>query len=764
MSPTLRERQAPAPEEPTDAREGGDGPIAVWKALPPPVKAGLQVLAAFLVLYGGVELSFGRGSTGRLLGVPYYNGVPFGIILNGLVIGTLYALVAFGLILIYRANRLISFVQAGLGAVPGLLGLLLITRRGVPYPIAVLVMLLGAILTGFLVEFLIMRRFTKSPRLIATVATIGIAQILTLVEIFLPGWVGGSKFVESSFPTPFQGLKVEIEGVIFNGDYLAIVVVASAIMIGLGLFFRYTSIGIAVRASAENAERAALLGIPVRNVSTIVWIIAAICSAAAVFLRAPVVGLPAGGSISPLLLLYGLTAAIVAKMDSLPRALLAGMAIGVIDQSAVFGTSKTDLGAALMLPLILVALLTQKSLVGRAMDTGVSSFRALREFRPIPIELRNLPEVRRARVAGMVVIAAAVLLAPVVLGDIRANLLSLIVIYAMIAVSLVILSGWAGQISLGQFAFAGVGAAVGGGLAANHGIDFFVCLLAAGVAGAVIAVLIGLPALRVQGLFLAVVTLAFAATVQNIVLAPKYFGWLLPDPSKPVARPILYGTLDVRSDTAFYYVCLAMLVLAYLSARSLRTSRSGRVFIALRDNVRAGQSYGLNSSKSRLVAFGVSGFIAAVAGALLSFQQGAVDQGAFPLSQSIEVFIFTVVGGLTSLPGAILGAVYYTGLQSLGPALGFETLAALGTGVGVLLLLLLLPGGLAEGCFKLRDNALRKVAARRGIRVASLVADELEAPVTVPQDDDALRRAEEHIEHAEGRSDESTDAARSVKA
>ena len=756
MSPALRECEAAAPEQPAGARSGGTGPAELWKTLPSPVKAALQVLVAFLLLYGGVELSFGRGSTGSLLGVRYFNGVPFGIILNGLVIGTLYALVAFGLILIYRANRLISFVQAGLGAVPGLLGLLLITRRGVPYPIAVLVMLLGAVAIGFLVEFLIMRRFTKSPRLIATVATIGVAQILTLLEIFLPGWVGGSAFVESSFPTPFQGIKVEIEGVIFNGDYLAIVVVASAIMIGLGLFFRYTSIGIAVRASAENAERAALLGIPVRNVSTIVWIIAAICSAAAVFLRAPVVGLPAGGSISPLLLLYGLAAAIVARMDSLPRALLAGMAIGVIDQSAVFGTSKTDLGAALMLPLILVALLSQRSLVSRAMDTGVSSFRALREFRPIPVELRDLPEVRRARTAGLFAVAAVALLAPVVLGEVRANLLSLIVIYAMIAVSLVILSGWAGQISLGQFAFAGVGAAVGGGLSANYGVDFFACLIAAGVGGAVVAVLIGLPALRVQGLFLAVVTLAFAATVQNVVLSPQYFGWLLPDPSTPVGRPVLYGTVDVRSDTAFYYVCLAMLVLAYLSARSLRSSRSGRVFIALRDNVRAAQSYGLSSSRSRLVAFGVSGFIAAVAGALLSFQQGAVDQGAFPLSQSIEVFIFTVVGGLTSLPGAILGAVYYTSLQSLGPALGFETLAALGTGVGVLLLLLLLPGGLAEGCFRLRDGALRKVAARRGIRVASLVADQWQPDVTVAPDDEVLRRAEGHAEEG---SDDTMDTA-----
>jgi branched-chain amino acid transport system permease protein len=288
---------------------------------------------------------------------------------------------------------------------------------------------------------------------------------------------------------------------------------------------------------------------------------------------------------------------------------------------------------------------------------------------------------------------------------------------------------------------------VAGGLAANHGMDFFVSLLAAGAVGAIVAILIGLPALRVQGMFLAVVTLAFAAAVQNFVLKPQYFSWLLPHESSRVERPLLYKRIDVQGDVAFYYVCLAVLVLAYLSCRSLRASRSGRSFIAVRDNVRAAQSYGLNAAGSRLAAFAVSGFIAAVAGALLAYQQGSVDRDAFSILASIDVFVFTVIGGLTSLPGALLGALYYEGLKYFGPTtFHLRNLDVLATGVGVLVLLLMLPGGLAEGAYRLRDAFLRDLARRRGILVPSLVADRRVDVMPEPAETGILAHADDLVE------------------
>jgi branched-chain amino acid transport system permease protein len=695
------------------------GPGGLYPALRTP----LRVAAAAAALVAADELLFGRGRVAHLGVVPLPMGIPLGILANGMVIGTLYALVALGLILVYRADRLISFAQVGLGAVPAVLALLLVTDRHVSYWIAAVVMLVGAALMGFLVEVAVMRRFRRSPRLVATVATIGLAQVLAVLEIAMPALVSGRTLAPPEFPTPFRHLRFELGGVIFDGNYIAILVVAVALMAGLAGFLRLTRYGIAVRASAENADRAALLGIPVRRLSTLVWVVAAVCSAIAVFMRAPVTGLSPGASVSPTVLLYGLAAAVVAGMESLPLALLAGMGIGVIDQSAFFGTSKPDLSAALMLPIILGALLLRRGTVSRAFETGVSSFRTLREFRPIPLELRGLPEVRWGRIGMRAGVAALLLGLPLAVGSVRANFASLVVIFAIVGISVVILSGWAGQVSLGQFAFCGIGAAVAGGLAVNHHQDFFVTLLAAGLAGAAAAVLIGLPALRVQGLFLAVVTLAFAVTVQDVVLDRQYTWWLLPGLDTPVGRPFLYGALDVRGDVAFYYVCLGALALAWLCARSLRASHSGRSFIAVRDNLPAAQAVGTSATRARLAAFAISGFIAAVAGALLAYQQQAVDRPTFGVLTSLEVFVFVVVGGLTSLPGALLGALYYEGLRYVGPAIGLGDLQVLASGVGVLLLLLVAPGGLASALYGVRDRLLRQVARRRGLMVPSLVAD-----------------------------------------
>ncbi|MCW2570850.1 MAG: hypothetical protein JWO88_908 [Frankiales bacterium] len=690
--------------------------------LPAPVRSAGVAVGAAAALWLAMQAAFGRGKSGSLLGLPWWDAIPLGVFLNGAVIGTLYALIAFGVILVHRASRVLNFAQAALGAVPGVLALLLV-YRGVPYVVGVGVAIVGSIIMGFVVEAVVLRPFRHQARLVFTVATIGVAQGLVLLESYLPKWVAGRDVAPTSFPTPFQRTRVEVGGVILSGDYLAIVVVAGLLMVGLAAFFRFTDTGIAVRASAENSDRALLLGIPVARVGTLVWILAALCSGLAVFLRGPVVGIAIGTNLSPVLLLYGLTAAIVARMESLPVALGAGMAIGVLEQGSFFSTSRPDLSAGLVLPVLLVALLRRRKALARAADTGVSSFRALREYRPVPLELRELPRVRAARIGSRLVVAALALAGPFLFGTDRAGAATLVIIYAIVGVSLVVLSGWAGQISLGQFAFAGVGAGIAGGLATHYGTDFFVTLAAAVVAGALLAVCIGIPALRVPGLFLAAVTLALAATVQNIFLNPQYVGSLVPSGDDIIRRPILWSRWDVSSDVRFYYVCLAGLVLCYLSARSLRTSRSGRVFIGVRDNVRSAQSYGVRPAASKLASFAVSGAMAALAGALMAYQQGAVDRTTFPLSLSLDAFVFTVLGGLSSLPGAVSGAVVYECLRFFNPFEGFFT-AAIAS--GVLTLLTVAPGGFAEVGYRLRDRWLRRVANQAGILVPSLVADRRE--------------------------------------
>jgi ABC-type branched-subunit amino acid transport system ATPase component/ABC-type branched-subunit amino acid transport system permease subunit len=691
------------------------------------------VLAAGAILLGA-ELTLGWGSTTALAwGVPFPNGVPFGNLVEGAVYGLLYSLPAFGLILVYRAQRVINFAQAALGGSGAVLGLLLITQTHTPYVVGLLAALAFSAVLGGVTERFVLTPFASRSRLILTVATIGIGQILIVGEIALPSLFGGSVLGASRLPTPFDSLHFSIGQVVLNGNYVAIVVVTGFVVGALSLFFRLTRTGLAVRASAENADRARLLGIPVSRMATLVWVLAALLSAASAFLRVPVVGQVAGADIDPSLLLFPLAAAVVARFDNLSVALVAGMGLGVLDRAAYYATGNPNLPVALVLPVLLVALLKRGS-ASRAHDTGVSSFQAAAETRPVPMALRRLPEVvwgvRAGRLAGLALAVAA----PFAVSEGRLGFLTLIVLTAMIALSLTVLTGWAGQVSLGQFGIAGIGAAVAGGLAARHHTDFFVTLLAAVVVGAVVALLIGIPALRLPGLFLAVVTLSLAAVVERVVLDRRYFGWLLPGDGEAITRPVLFGRFDVTSDRSFYFVCLIALVLCMMSARRVRATRSGRVFVSQRDNVRAAQALGVVATRAKLAAFAMSGALAALAGALYSYQVGALSPTTFALQRSIDVFVFAIVGGIASPYGAVLGAVFYQSLRYFGTSIfGFLSYVGLGSIVpiadqaalagGVLIVLAFFPGGLAAGGIAVRDRLLSQVLRRRGLGTVAAVAD-----------------------------------------
>jgi branched-chain amino acid transport system permease protein len=432
-----------------------------------------------------------------------------------------------------------------------------------------------------------------------------------------------------------------------------------------------------------------------------------------VFFTVPLTGLPLSGFVGPRLLLLGLAIAVIGRMESLPVAFVAGLLIGIVDQSIVFTTHTARLTDPAIFVVVVLALLAQRGRFSRAMDVGASSWQVVKEVRPIPAELRRLPEVRRGQAAVAVVLAALVLGAPFLLGPSQAPAATIMVIYAIIGISLVVLTGWAGQISLGQYAIAGVGSVAAAGLAANHHTDFFVTIAVGALAGGLVAVVIGIPALRIQGLFLATTTLAFAFAVAG-VFNRTYFGWMFPKPGRFVNRPVLwkaldleesssYGPIKLSANVKYYYVCLAFLVVAVYLARSVRKHRSGRVLIGVRDNGRAAQSLGINLARTRLAAF--------------------VADNAFPPERSIALFILTVIGGIGSIPGALLGAVFIEGVPLLPVVRDIKQVQLLTSGLGVLLVLFFLPGGLAEGTYRIRDALLRRVARRRNIHVPSLIAD-----------------------------------------
>ncbi len=652
---------------------------------------------------------------------------PLGVLVQGLVLGGLTALIAFGIALVHRAEGIVNFAQGDLGGLPASLAVLLILVTGVPYGLAVGTGLVAAVLLGAFVHFVVIRRFARAPRLILTVATIFLAQVLAAGEVVLPRAFNVTG-VPQSFPSPFD-FSFSIGRVVFSGNEVVAMAAIPLLLAALAGFLRYTALGMAVRASAENAERAALLGVPVERVRATVWILATVLSTLAIFLRAGVVGLPIGRVLGPTILLRALAGAVVGRMERLPVILAASLGLGMLESAVIWDTGRALLVPPVLFVVLLVALLVQRrdrQTLGRAAGLWRSSWPAVRAIRPVPRALARLPEVRLARLAVLAVPAGVAAALPLVLPESRLNLLARVAILAIVGVSLVVLTGWGGQVSLGQMAFVGIGAAVAGAATANLGWDLTLALLAAGAVGAAAATVIGLPALRIPGLLFAVTTLALAMATSSWFLNTEFMGWL---PTGRIERPDLFGRVAIRSETAYYYVALAGLGLALVAARNLRRARTGRVLIGTRDNEAAAAAFGVNVTRAKLTAFAASGFLAAFAGGLYVHHQQSLGITPYQPEESLRVFAMVVIGGLGSLPGALVGAAYVQGLDSFRaefPRALQPFVALLGTGLGGLVVLTVLPGGLGGLIYAGRDRALRWAARRRGIGLgpAAIVAEE----------------------------------------
>lgn len=643
-------------------------------------------------------------------------GIPPGIVVQGVVVGSLQGLLGMGLVLVYRTNRVINFAQGSLGAFASVLAVQLTLKVGWNFYLAALCAIAAAGLAAGLMEVAIVRRFFKAPRLLLTVATIGLAQILDFIEILINAVWGRSDITGGLIRTPLSDPVAFIDPVVFDGNAIFVLVVVPLITIGLALFFRVTRLGVGARAAAENADRARLLGIRVKRLSTLMWVMAGALSAVTAVLRAPVLGFTFGALTGPTYLIRALAAAAIGRFESLPVTFAASILIGIAEQAAFWNYSRGGYLAPVLFGLVLVALLLQRRRLGRA-ETESSSWTQIREVRPVPRELASLGSVRALRFGVPALLVVVALLLPTVLPTQHVAALAVICLYGIVGVSLVMLAGWAGQISLGHWALFGVGAMTIGALEAHTSLSFVWSVAASGVIGAAVAFLIGLPALRIRGLFLAATTFAFA------VAAGEFFFHLAflrgGDYGSYIDRPKIGGLFDSGPDRRWYYVALVALIASIVVARNIRRSRVGRTLVAARDNEIAAMAYGVRLTRAKLGAFAVSGFIAASGGALFAFDQHAASPTTFLPNTSITIFTMVVIGGLGSLPGAVLGAAYVRGIQFFLPAWA----QVFATGAGLLFLLLAFPAGLGGILYEWRDRILRRIAARNGIVVPSLVAD-----------------------------------------
>lgn len=698
-----------------------------------------------------VGLVAGALGVGQIVGA-LFGEVPASVLLGrGVIFGGINALVAVGIVFVYRAAKVVNFSQTGFGAVAAVLYLSLREGWGWGFWLAIGAAVAVALLGGLVAEVAILRRFSNAPRLVLTVVTIALGQTLLGVSLSLPEQFGFEPDPEtgiSNLPTvapgtPFDGRDWLWDRVTFTGNQIAAAVLTVAVLAGLAAFLRFTRAGTAIRGASENRDRADQLGISVDRLSSLVWVIVAGLGAAAALLSA----LAGAGSLSSTVqqsaaafgvgtLLRGLAPAVLARMERLPVAVAGAYAVGIFEEAVRWSTSQAATVDLALLVVVVGALLVQRRGESRVDAESASSWEATEEIRGIPHELAGLPVVRRGMRRFFWALAGIVVLYPWVMSPSQTNTGALYAIYGIIGISLVVLTGWGGQISLGQFGFVAVGAVVGGKLTADAGVPFVLALPLASLLSAGVAVVVGLPALRIKGLFLAVSTLAFAVVCATFLVNPRYFDWLLPD---AVERPTILW-VDTSSERVFYYLCLVVLAFAIFAAGGLRASRTGRLLIAMRENERAAQSFTINLVRTRLTAFAFSGFLAGMAGVLFAHHQNGISPSSFDATRSVDMFLMAVLGGLGSVYTVLVGAIY---IATVSIVVGNEGGQLLASSVGVLAILVFFPTGLGSLVFRARDGWLRRIAMRNRIFVPSLVSgrlkqgDEAKIPVAERPDDAA---------------------------
>jgi len=668
--------------------------------------------------------------------------IPSWVIVQGIINGLSYGLLALGLVLVYRTNRILNFAQGQLGVVAAVFMVHCYYDFHFNYLFCLVIALALAGAVGAACELLLRRLFNR-PRVLVMVATIGLSQVLfvlTALPFIRP------KKLYKPFPVPIH-LTFSIGTYQFTSGEVLTLIVAPIVAIALAAFIKYSPWGLAMRAMSENADSARLSGVWVRRASTLAWILAGVLSAFTAILNSPSQTTSLTDVLSPDLLLLALTAALIGAMVNLTVAFVAGIGVGVVYEILVANLSSTA-SQQLVLFLLLIAVLLVR--VG-ALQKG-SRLEARSTWLEGAVAVRRTGDRLRDRVGliGVVTTTVIVILLPLVVGVGQSFLLGQICLYAVIALSLTILTGWAGQVSLGQFGLVAVGA-----LMANHlggSVPLILLMPFAGVVTAVVAVLIGLPALRVRGLYLAVTTLAFALFMEQTVLATPCFNLplvhralctgLTSPASTLINRPTFLG-LGLDSERVFAWFSLGVLIVSILVVRLWRDRGVLRRLVSVRDNEAAAAALGIPIVRTKLLAFALSGFMAGYAGVCVAFGLERFETTTFDPSFSVLVISMVVIGGLGSIPGAVLGAVYLVGLPAIfgtTPTISFLT-----SGLGLLAFILYLPGGLAQVLHRIGDlvtDGVRWLQRRRappdGTAGTGPDADEGPTPALARSGEEAL--------------------------
>ena len=591
----------------------------------------------------------------------------------GIAYGSIYAIAAAGLVLTYTTTGVFNFAHGALGMVSAFVYWQLTEKSGVPTAIAIVIVLgIFGPLLGLLLE-LMFRRFRD--------ADVGTTIVLTIAVTVLCIGVAQYAFKNTeahNLPFVFGDRTVTIFDATITWDNVLQIVLAVAIAVGLRVLLFRSRTGTAMRAVVDNATLASLNGASPTTIARISWVLGTELAVVAGILVASGTNLEAITLTFFVVNAYG--AAVFGKLRSLPLTFAGGIVLGILQNwgSFTFPNGAHDFDyldvdfwrrvnvslPGIFLFFALLALPQAKLSVGRLVGRKAPS---------VPSMPSSLVR------AGAFVAAMAVLVQ--VIPDRNMTDATRAVIFGLLLLSLVVLTGFSGQVSLTQFVFVALGAwAMGNTL----GGDSIVGIVAAGLIAVPIGAIVALPALRLQGLYLALVTFGFASISQFLVVQDRN---LYGEGSVAVGRLELLG-VSFAGDKAFFVLCAAVFALVAVGVLALKRGAFGRRLSAVRDSQAACATLGLDIRGTKLMVFCLSAFIAGVAGALFGGLQTSVSDISIEPINNIVLFLFAVVGGITTVSGAFLGGALFALLpyvQSEAPELAglvFAGVAAVAIGLG----------------------------------------------------------------------------------
>lgn len=623
----------------------------------------------------------------------------------GLAGGSSYALLALGIVLVYSVSRVLNFAQASFGSLSAYIAATVAVGHGLPWPLAIVCAAAVGVAVGLGAAWVLLGHGGGSlPPLVGTVALL---SAITLVEA---RYLGGSR----EFPTPVTGAGVEVFGVVITPTRMLVMGTAAVATLVLWVGLERSRFGLALRAGADNRDGANIVGLDPRRLEIMAWGVAGFLGALA--------GVTAGWTTQTLTpgfltaaLPQAFAAAMIGGMVSLPGAVVGGLAIGVLESLTRRYWGGTPGAAQLLTFVVLVSVLLfrPQGLLGRkGKGLATESSDSLVHLDPVLADASRASKNRGRRflkgsAPPMLVLVLAVAI-PLSVAETDAFRLSLIPVYGVLALSVNFLASSTGQLSLGHAGLFGLGAFGAAIVTTTWGLPppmgFLGGVLLAGAAAAVL----GAASLRIRGLYLAVLTLAFGVVLISYVFPTSMFskggaGLLLDRPE--------FGPFDLSNDRVFLGACIGMLGVCWVLLRGIVRMPLGRGLVAVRENQTAAAARGIQTTTMGVVGFTISGLLAGAAGATFAFRQGIVVASSFSLQLSLVLVIWVVLGGLGSRIGvfAVTAALTWVQLYS-GDSDEIITLLAAGL---VVFTIGRWPLGIAGACRAL----VRRVKARRSPRL-----------------------------------------------